>query len=172
MNGRSTQRIDKSIGEEYRTAIRSMPRGKHIKPEIGANTQFGKPGAVDPKKATKMGVPKWSIRKHLAYFAAQNIDVNDPKAMRSLLGNNPTIAQVIAAALLTKASKGHTDAINSAMENIDGKLKQPLEHMGPDGQPLPAAQTSPMPKRAALHLTPDLLPSKPSSQEPLPRLPA
>jgi hypothetical protein len=119
-----------------------MPRGRNLRPEAGAKTQFGQPGGPDPSKASRSGPPKWSIRKHLAYFAAQNIDVNDPKAMRNLLGANPTIAQVIAAALLTKASKGHTDAINSAMENIDGKLKQAMELMGPDGQSLPAAQTT------------------------------
>jgi hypothetical protein len=99
-----------------------MPRGKNLRPEAGK--KFNSPGGPDPRVATKMGPPKWSIRKQLAYLAAQNIDINDPKAFKSLLGDNPTVATVIAAALLTKASKGHTDAINSALDNIDGKLPQ------------------------------------------------
>jgi len=43
-----------------------------------------------------MGPPKWSIRKWLSYFAAQNVDPKDPKAITKLLGNSPTLAQVIA----------------------------------------------------------------------------
>jgi hypothetical protein len=48
-----------------------MPRGKHIKPDIGAKTQFGKPNGMNPKHATKMGVPQWSIRKALAHMESQ-----------------------------------------------------------------------------------------------------
>lgn len=71
-----------------------------------------------------MGPPKWSIRKALAHMAAQEVDPKDPKAMLNLLGPKPTLAQVIAAAALTKASKGQMDAVNYATENIDGKLPQ------------------------------------------------
>jgi hypothetical protein len=101
-----------------------MPRGKNLRPEAANGKRFGDPGGADPRQATKMGPPKWSTRKQLAYLAAQNININDPKAFKNLLGDNPTVATVIAAALLTKASKGHTDAINSALDNIDGKLPQ------------------------------------------------
>jgi hypothetical protein len=113
-----------------------MPRGKHIKPEIGAKTQFGKPDGMDPKKATKMGVPKWSIRKALAHMAAQNIDINDRNALKSLLGDNPTLAQVIAAAALMKASKGDMTAVAYATENIDGKMPQETQLTGKDGAAL------------------------------------
>lgn len=101
-----------------------MPRGKNLRPEAANGHRFGEAGGADPGQATKMGPPKWSIRKQLAYLAAQEVDINDAGAVKKLLGRNPTIAQCIASALLTKASKGHTDAINSAMENIDGKLPQ------------------------------------------------
>ena len=101
-----------------------MPRGKNLTPDASIGHRFGDPGGPDPREATKKGPPKWSIRKQLAYFAAQNVDINDKSAMTSLLGPNPTVAQVIAAAALTKASKGQMDAVSYATENIDGKLPQ------------------------------------------------
>jgi hypothetical protein len=101
-----------------------MPRGKNLRPEAGAGTRFGQPGGPNPRAATKNGPPKWSIRKALAHMAAQEVDPNDRNAMRNLLGKNPTLAQVIAAAALTKASKGDMAAVNYATENIDGKLPQ------------------------------------------------
>jgi hypothetical protein len=83
-----------------------------------------------------MGPPKWSIRKALSHMAVQEVDPNDKSAMRKLLGPKPTLAQVIAAALLMKASKGFTDAINLAIENIDGRLPQETQLTGKDGAPL------------------------------------
>ncbi len=74
-----------------------MPRGKNLRPEAADRHRFGDPDGGDPRKATKMGPPKWSIRKQLAYMA-QNVDPNDKNAIRKLLGNNPTLAQVIAMA--------------------------------------------------------------------------
>jgi hypothetical protein len=100
-----------------------MGKGDNF-PKDGAKTRFGQTGGPDPRKVTKMGPPKWSIRKALAHMAAQEVDPKDPKAMLNLLGPNPTLAQVIAAAALTKASKGQMDAVNYATENIDGKLPQ------------------------------------------------
>src|ERR1017187_5536083 len=100
-----------------------MRKGDNF-PKDGMKTRFGQPGAPDPSKATKMGPPKWSIRKQLAYLASQNVDMNDKNAMRKLLGDNPTLAQVIAIAALTKASKGDMIAVTYATENIDGKLPQ------------------------------------------------
>jgi hypothetical protein len=101
-----------------------MPRGKNLSPDASIGTRFGDPGGPDPRKATKMGPPKWSIRKALAHMAAQEVDPNDRNAMRKLLGDKPTLAQVIAAAALTKASKGDMAAVGYATENIDGKLPQ------------------------------------------------
>jgi hypothetical protein len=49
-----------------------MPRGKNLRPEAADGKRFGDPGGADPRQATKMGPPKWSIRKQLAYLAAQN----------------------------------------------------------------------------------------------------
>jgi hypothetical protein len=115
-----------------------MPKGKNLRPEAGAKTQFGQPGGVDPRKATKMGPPKWSIRKWLSYFAAQNVQPGDKEAMLKLLGPNPTVAQVIAVSALTKASKGDMTAVSYATENIDGKLPQENQLTGKDGAALQA----------------------------------
>jgi hypothetical protein len=116
-------------------------RGRKDIAKDGEKSRFGAAGGVDPAKATKMGPPKWSIRKQLAHFAAQNVDLNDRNAMKDLLGNNPTVAQVIAAAALMTASKGDMTAVHYATENIDGKLPQVTELTGKDGKELAAAQT-------------------------------
>lgn len=113
-----------------------MARGRNLRPEAANGKRFGDPGGADPRKATKMGPPKWSIRKALSHMAVQEVDPNDKSAMRKLLGPKPTLAQVIAAALLMKASKGFTDAINLAIENIDGRLPQETQLTGKDGAPL------------------------------------
>lgn len=54
-----------------------MPRGKNLTPDAAKGHRFGEPGGADPRKATKMGPPKWSIRKALAHMAAQEVDPND-----------------------------------------------------------------------------------------------
>ncbi|WP_263353371.1 hypothetical protein [Acidicapsa acidisoli] len=113
-----------------------MPRGKNLRPEAANGHRFGDAGGADPRKATKMGPPKWSIRKALAHMAAQNIDINDRNALKSLLGDNPTLAQVIAAAALMKASKGDMTAVAYATENIDGKMPQETQLTGKDGAAL------------------------------------
>jgi hypothetical protein len=56
--------------------------------------------------------------------------------MLKLLGPNPTMAQVIAVAALTKASKGDMSAVTYATENIDGKLAQETQLTGKDGAAL------------------------------------
>jgi hypothetical protein len=89
-----------------------MTKGSNLTPEAGRDTQFGKPGGADPREATKMGPPKWSIRKALAHMAAQEVNPKDPEAIKKLLGDNPTLAQVIAASALAKASKGDMTAVN------------------------------------------------------------
>lgn len=113
-----------------------MPRGKNLRPEAANGHRFGDAGGADPRKATNMGPPKWSIRKALAHMAAQEVDPNDKNAMRKLLGDKPTLAQCIAAAALTKASKGDMAAVNYATENIDGKLPQENQMTGKDGAQL------------------------------------
>jgi hypothetical protein len=111
-----------------------MPRGKHLKPEDGAKTRFGQPGGPDPRKATKSGCPKFSIRKSVQYLSGKSIaEIND-------LGkeNEPTVAQLIAAVALKKALKGDMQAVNYATENIDGKLPQESQLTGKDGAALQA----------------------------------
>jgi hypothetical protein len=113
-----------------------MPRGKNLRPEAANGYRFGEPGGADPRKATKMGPPKWSIRKQLAYLASQEVDLTDKQALKNLLGDHPTVAQIIALAALSKASKGDMQAVSYATENIDGKLTQVNELTGKDGAQL------------------------------------
>src|SRR5271170_988339 len=115
-----------------------MGKGDNF-PKDGARTRFGQPDGPDPRKATKNGPPKWSIRKALAHMAAQEVNPADKNAMVKLLGPNPTLAQVIAAAALTKASKGDMTAVHYATENIDGKLPQENQLTGKDGKDLQQA---------------------------------
>jgi hypothetical protein len=113
-----------------------MPRGENLRPEAADGHRFGDPGGADPRVATKNGPPKWSIRKALAHMAAQEVDPKDPRAIQKLLGDNPTLAQVIAASALAKASKGDMQAVNYATDNIDGKLAQKTQLTGEDDKPL------------------------------------
>src|ERR1700682_533374 len=109
-----------------------MPREKNLRPEAGAKTRFGQPGGPDPRKATKSGCPKHSIRQSVKYLSGKSI------AEINALGvdNEPTVAQLIAAVALKKALKGDMVAVNFAVENVDGKLAQVNEITGKDGGPL------------------------------------
>jgi hypothetical protein len=113
-----------------------MPRGKS-KEELakqGAKSRFGQPGGADPRKATKNGPPKHSIRGSVKYLSGKSI------AEINALGteNEPTVAQLIAAVTLNKALKGDMQAVNLAIENVDGKLPQENQFTGKDGKDLQA----------------------------------
>jgi hypothetical protein len=110
-----------------------MPRGKHLKPEAGAKTRFGQPGGADPKKATKAGCPKWSIRKSVQYLANKTV-----AELKEIRAQEPTVAQLIALVALQKASNCDMQAVNYATENIDGKLPQETQLTGKDGDALQA----------------------------------
>jgi hypothetical protein len=99
-----------------------MPRGKSKEKlkKQGEKTRFGQPGSPDPRKATKSGCPKHSIRQSVNDLPEKSIaEIND-------LGtdNEPTVAQLIAAVTLKKALKGDMQAVNLAIENVNGKLPQ------------------------------------------------
>lgn len=88
---------------------------KNLKP-------FGSPGA-NPR-SSESGNKPWSIRNSIRYLARQEIDMEDPKAFKNMLPKKPTVAQVIAANALAKASKADMRAVEYATEQIDGKLAQ------------------------------------------------
>ena len=111
-----------------------MPRGKHLKPEAGAKTQFGQPGGPDPRKATKSGCPKHSIRGAVRYLANKSIKEIDELGRQ----NEPTIAQLLGAVVLKKGLKGDLHAINFVDERLDGKLPQETQLTGKDGDALQA----------------------------------
>lgn len=88
-----------------------------------AATQFG--GDRANKQSQDAGGNKpWSIRHSVQYLARQQIDMSDPNAFKNMLPAKPTIAQVIAANTLAKASKADMRAVEYATDQIDGKLAQ------------------------------------------------
>jgi|SRR5579884_2575265 len=113
-------------------------RGRKDIAKDGARTRFGQPGGPDPRKATKSGCPKHSIRGSVKYLSGKSIE-----EINALGKNNePTVAQLIAAVALKKALKGDMQAVNYATDNIDGKLPQENQLTGKDGKELPAPQTN------------------------------
>jgi hypothetical protein len=111
-----------------------MPRGKNLNPDASKGKRFGDPGGPDPRKVTKNGPPKWSIRQSVKYLSGKSID--EINALGK--DNEPTVAQLIAAVALKKALKGDMQAVNFAVENVDGKLPQETQLTGKDGDALQA----------------------------------
>lgn len=102
--------------EEPKKITRGMSEGSK-------RTQFGGENA-NPAPYQNGGNKPWSIRNSLRHLARQPIDMSDPKAFQSLLPEKPTVAQVIAANSLAKASRGDMRAVEYATDNIDGKMPQ------------------------------------------------
>lgn len=108
-------------------------RGHNLRPEAADGKRFGDPGGADPRKATKSGCPKWSIRNSVKYFAAKTVD-----ELKEIKKGDPTVAQLIAMVALQKAANGDMQAVNFAADNIDGKLPQETQLTGKDGDALQA----------------------------------
>jgi hypothetical protein len=62
----------------------------------------------------------------MRYLARQEIDTNDADAIKNMLPKKATVAQVIAAKALLKASKADMRAVEFATDQIDGKLTQTM----------------------------------------------
>lgn len=89
-----------------------------------AATQFNGERA-NPQRQDIPGANKpWSVRNSVRYLGAQRIDPDDPKAIRKLLGKNPTASMLAAANCVTRAIKGDHRAFESMIDQIDGKLIQ------------------------------------------------
>ena len=86
------------------------------------DTRFG--AERGNKRSQDSGDKPWSIRHSVQYLARQQIDMSDPNAFKNMLPAKPTIAQVIAANTLAKASKADMRAVEYATDQIDGKLAQ------------------------------------------------
>ncbi len=99
--------------KEYDVGYKKPPSG----------TQFGGDRA-NPQSQNAGGNKPWSIRNSLGYLARQQIDQNDAKAFQKILPKNPTVAQLIAANALAKATKADMRAVEYVTEQIDGKLAQ------------------------------------------------
>jgi hypothetical protein len=94
------------------------------KPPETVKTRFGQPGGN--KQSQELNVKPWSIRNSMRYLARQEIDQSDPQAFKKMLPPKPTIAQVIAANALAKATKADMRAVEFATDQIDGKLTQTM----------------------------------------------
>lgn len=89
------------------------------------DTKFGGKDANPRYDAIPGGNKPWSIRNSVRYLARQQIDRKNPaKSFEDLLGNKPTISQLIAANTLAKATKADMRAVEYATDQIDGKLAQ------------------------------------------------
>ena len=96
-------------------------------PDITEQTKeyrFGKDGHADPVAAAKKARP-WSIRNQIRYLAAQEVSAEETNESAYKLKGKVTRAQRIAMKLLQKADEGDAKAIDTAIENIDGKVAQP-----------------------------------------------
>jgi hypothetical protein len=90
-----------------------------------AGTQFGGEKS-NPQSQDAGGNKPWSIRNSMRYIARQEIDQSDPQAFKKLLPPKPTVAQLIAANALAKATKADMRAVEFATDQIDGKLTQTM----------------------------------------------
>jgi hypothetical protein len=111
-----------------------MGRGRKEIAKDGEKTRFGQPGGPDPKKATKSGCPKHSIRQAVQYFSRKTAkDINE-------LGkqNEPTMSQIVAVVAWKQGAKGNVKAIEFLTNNVDGKLPQETQLTGKDGEALQA----------------------------------
>ena len=79
-----------------------------------ANPQSQNAGAAKP----------WSYRSAARYISAQRVDMSDPKALGKLTPKNPTVAELIIANTVAKASKGDMRAVEYLTEQVDGKVAQ------------------------------------------------
>lgn len=106
-----------------------MPKGDYLKGK-GGPAKF-KPG----NKLQKLGKP-WSIRKELTYLAAQDIDPEklDEELKRFLRTagtkniSRSSLARIVAVRFFEKViKKMDADMVNKLIENIEGKLVQPMD---------------------------------------------
>jgi hypothetical protein len=100
----------------------SNPNSKEALEKSRAATQFN--GERANPQSQEIGTKPWSIRNSMRYLARQEIDQADPQAFKKMLPPKPTIAQVIAANALAKATKADMRAVEFATDQIDGKLAQ------------------------------------------------
>lgn len=99
--------------------------GGNQNPNSLANLRkFGEPGGNPQSQHKKGGNKPWSIRNSVRYLARQEIDQSDPKAFKNILPAKPTVAQLIAANTLAKATKADMRAVEYVTEQVDGKLAQ------------------------------------------------
>ena len=88
-----------------------------------------RPGEDTRRPQSNDGANKpWSIRQKLRHIAAQEADPTDKAALQKIITKNgtrqPTVAEIIAAAILTRAATGNMQAAECAIEQMDGKVPQ------------------------------------------------
>ena len=91
--------------------------------EIGKGTRFGE--GQDPNKYAQAGGKKaWSVRNKMRYLAAQEVDADNPEAFK--IRGKTTRADLIAMKTLQRANDGDIGAVNTVIDNLDGKVAQPF----------------------------------------------
>lgn len=78
----------------------------------------------NPQSQNAGGNKPWSIRNSIRYLARQELDNSDKEAFKKILPPKPTVAQLIAANALAKATKADMRAVEFVTDQIDGKLAQ------------------------------------------------
>ncbi len=84
---------------------------------------FGTENA-NPQSQDAGGNKPWSIRNSVRHLARQPLDMEAKDGFKKLLPKNPTVAQVIAANTLAKATKADMRAVEYVTDQIDGKVAQ------------------------------------------------
>ena len=95
-------------------------RGEH--PNTRAKCFGGE--AANPQSQNAGAAKPWSYRSAARYISAQRVDMSDPKALGKLTPKNPTVAELIIANTVAKASKGDMRAVEYLTEQVDGKVAQ------------------------------------------------
>jgi len=112
---------EKKYGKgEHPNALKALAENRE-------KTQFGKPEGNKAHYENPNANRPWSIRNSVRYLARQEITLGDKDAFTKLLPKNPTVAQVIAVATLSKASRGDSRAVAYCTDQIDGKVPDKVD---------------------------------------------
>jgi hypothetical protein len=99
--------------------------GRGENPASKANLKMFGTEDANPQSQNAGGNKPWSIRNSIQFLARQEIDQNDgANAFKKILPKKPTVAQLIAANALAKATKSDMRAVEFVTDQVDGKLIQ------------------------------------------------
>ena len=103
----------------------------HAVPPITPPERLWKPGQSGNPKGRPKGIK--DIRTQIREILKRKMEVTDPIDKKT---KKMTIGQQIVTAQVGQALKGNTKAFNALVDRLEGKVTQPLEHLGKDGESL------------------------------------